>query len=212
MVNKLWRALIDDLFPQYCLLCDRASERELPLCRPCAADLQRNTRHCARGALPLPPTPDGPARLCGTCLQHPPPFTRVVAPWLYCERLAHLIQRWKFNGEERLTPLLAELWLQQAGSVTPVDMLVPVPLHWRRKWRRGYNQSELLCRQLRARHPALQRGAFTAQLPCANLRLAIVDDVLTTGATASALARALAAAGADTIEVWCLARTPAPGR
>ena len=55
------------------------------------------------------------------------------------------------------------------------------------------------------------RGAFTARRPCDNLRIAIVDDVLTTGATAAAMATVLHAAGAGHIEVWCLARTPAPG-
>jgi predicted amidophosphoribosyltransferase len=55
------------------------------------------------------------------------------------------------------------------------------------------------------------KGAFTVSEPCDNLRIAIVDDVFTTGATASAVAEALATAGAGYIEVWCLARTPAPG-
>ena len=55
------------------------------------------------------------------------------------------------------------------------------------------------------------RGAFTVHQPCDNLNIAIVDDVLTTGATAAAVATVLGAAGANHIEVWCLARTPAPG-
>jgi ComF family protein len=155
--------------------------------------------------------------------------------------LAYLIQRWKYKGERRLTPLLATLWLQGSSSHEPVDLLVPVPLHWRRLWQRGFNQSELLCRQLRAssamiasarfepravrrlRATAAQSGmnsaqrasnlqdAFTACRPCDNLRVAIVDDVLTTGATATAMATALREAGAAHIEVWCVARTPAPG-
>ena len=54
------------------------------------------------------------------------------------------------------------------------------------------------------------RDAFTVYEPCDNLRVAIVDDVLTTGATAAAVAEVLATAGASYIEVWCLARTPAP--
>ncbi len=187
--------------------------------------------------------PSGPAapQLCGRCQQSPPPFQRVIAPWLYCEELAHIIHQWKFNGETRLTPLLARLWLQRADTPGPVDILVPVPLHWRRLWQRGFNQSELLCRQLRALAPGIatarldhrsarrrrattpqagagaarrasnMRDAFTVRGRYANLRVAIVDDVLTTGATASALAAVLQKAGAEHVEVWCLARTPAPG-
>lgn len=140
-----------------------------------------------------------------------------------------------------MTTLLAALWQQRVQHATSVDILVPVPLHWQRLWRRGFNQSELLCRQMQAICPQLKacktaphmvkrirstvaqpgmnasqraanlKGAFTVIKPCDNLRIAIVDDVLTTGATATAMASALAAAGASHIEVWCLARTPAPG-
>jgi ComF family protein len=155
--------------------------------------------------------------------------------------MAHMIHCWKYRREVRLTPLLAQLWRQWASIPCGIDLLVPVPLHWRRRWSRGFNQSELLAGELLAtcpefRHSRLAgrlarrvrwtpaqsglsagrravnpRGAFTVRRPCDNLRVAIVDDVLTTGATASALAAELARAGASHIEVWCLARTPAPG-
>jgi ComF family protein len=164
----------------------------------------------------------------------------VIAPWLYGEYFAHLIQLWKYQKEQRMTGLLATLWLQQAQRAGPVDALVPVPLHWRRRWQRGFNQSELLCRQLQAYQPGLKscaiehrlirrrrattaqsgmnalqrkdnlRGAFTVHKPCDNLRIAVVDDVFTTGATAAAVAQALNTAGARSVEIWCLARTPAP--
>ncbi|MBE9537457.1 MAG: ComF family protein [Proteobacteria bacterium] len=120
------------------------------------------------------------------------------------------------------------------------DIIVPVPLHWTKTWQRGFNQSELFavelrrqCRELRKvkldtrlvqRHRATSaqsglaagerqanmRGAFTARRRCDNLRVAIVDDVLTTGATAAAIATTLRDAGASHIEIWCLARTPEP--
>lgn len=242
MVNNIATALLTGLFPNYCALCKLRSHRQYPLCLACERELQPNRVCCQRCAIPLPEAENCPARLCGQCLQSPPPFQRVIAPWLYNEHLAYLIQRWKFHQERQLTPLLASLWLQQAASPPRVDLLVPVPLHWRRLWHRGFNQSELLCRQLRAAHPALThtgianrmvrrqrataaqsgmhagerernlKGAFTACRPCDNLRIAIVDDVLTTGATAAAMATVLQAAGAGHIEVWCLARTPAPGR
>ncbi|MEM9254250.1 MAG: ComF family protein [Pseudomonadota bacterium] len=163
---------------------------------------------------------------------------RTIAPWLYGEYMAFLIQRWKYAGQTRLTPLLAQLWLQRA-TTAHVDLLVPVPMHWSRRWRRGYNQAELLCRALHRTHPQLAdrvasrlvrrnrptaaqsgmdarsrnlnvRNAFTLQDRCDKLRVAIVDDVYTTGATARALSRALREAGAVHVEVWCVARTPAP--
>jgi ComF family protein len=241
MVNKPLATLLGGLFPDYCALCGLRSDRCLPLCSQCEQELQPNRSCCHQCAMPLSPTlKTSPGVLCGKCLGSVPPFDRVVAPWLYCEQLAHLILRWKFHGERRLTPLLASLWLREIEETIPVDVLVPVPLHWRRLWLRGFNQSELLCRQLRSVSPSLRparldhrgirrtratpaqssmgavqraanlRDAFTAQKRYDNLRVAVVDDVFTTGATAAAVATTLRDAGASHVEVWCLARTPGP--
>jgi ComF family protein len=242
MVNNLGARLLDGLFPHHCALCGLRSHREVPLCLACQGEMPINHYCCTRCAIPLPASTDPDAtRLCGACLQKPPAFDRVIAPWLYGEYLAHLIHQWKFHRERRMTKLLAALWQQRAQIHAPVDLLVPVPLHWRRRWQRGFNQSELLCRQLLRTCPELKfcepayglvrrhrataaqtamnararasnlKGAFTVCRPCTKLRIAIVDDVLTTGATAAAVADALATAGASYIEVWCLARTPSPG-
>ena len=246
MVDNFSSILLEGLFPNHCMLCGLRSHRRLPLCQACEGELQVNKHCCQCCAIPLAPgiDPQGQTSgqyLCGNCLCDPPPYDRVVAPWLYCEQLAFLIQRWKYQGDRRLTPMLASLWLSQAGPIATVDAIVPVPLHWRRLWRRGFNQSELLARQLHSlnflisraelhhrsvrrrrattaqstigagQRAANLRGAFTVLQPYANLRVAIVDDVLTTGATAAALAGVLRRAGASRVEVWCLARTPAPG-
>lgn len=237
-VGKLYLSALEGLFPNYCYLCGLRSYQDLPLCLDCQSDLFANEGCCPRCALP---GRDGTTALCGQCLQAPPAFDRVIAPWLYSEQMAFLLHRWKFHGERRITALLAYLWLSQRGqSTAPPDLIVPVPLHWSKLWRRGFNQSQLLCMQLQRqcaglravkldsklvqRHrataaqstlSATQRksnllGAFTARQRCDNLRVAIVDDVLTTGSTAAAMATTLRDAGASHIEIWCMARTPEP--
>lgn len=233
MVNSVIRQITDALFPSVCCLCQWRCPGRLPLCADCRAELVANRQYCRCCALPLA---TGGA-LCGQCLQQPPAFDRVIAPWLYSEYLAFIIQCWKFQDDPALTPLLADLWLDARIGTDLPDILVPVPLHWYRQWRRGYNQAELLARQLarafgglavdtgrlkRGRATAAQsgmnasqrtrnlRGAFTVNGSCDNLRVALVDDVLTTGATAREAARVLRQAGAARVDVWCLARTPPP--
>ncbi len=233
--------LLEALFPSYCCLCQRQCPGALPLCLDCKAALPRNRYACRQCALPLPQpvTTSGEATaqpgeaspLCGSCLHSPPPFDRVIAPWIYDAHFAYLIGRWKYARQQSLTALLAHLWLAPWAAKPMPDLLVPVPLHWRKLWRRGFNQATLLASELQHREPAMSscqivtrgvrrhrataaqskigaaqrrrnlRAAFTVERPCANLRVAIVDDVLTTGATAAALATALREAGAAGVEV-----------
>ncbi len=237
-VNSAAAALLESVFPQYCLLCRLRSHSPLPLCAECFTHLQANDHACERCALPLA---TAAGRLCGQCLAQPPALDRVIAPLVYEPHLALLISRWKFQREPRLTRLLAALW--QAWVIPPADrdLLLPVPLHWRRLLWRGFNQATLLGLEIRARQPQLatlplrtdilrrrratraqaglsarQRGsnlaaAFRVRGDVSGLRVAVVDDVMTTGATAEALARVLKDAGAADVQLWCLARTPAPG-
>jgi len=239
MVNRFTHWLLDGLFPQSCRLCGLASGRDIPLCHPCQQALPRNRHRCGQCALPLPPADDR-QRICGRCQQQPPAFDTVRAPWLYDQQLAALITPWKYQRDQRLTPLLATLLLTGEPAAPPPDLLIAMPLHWRRLLWRGFNQSQellaatvvqrqeltaarsntLLCTRrtyrpaqsgLSARQrSALPADTFTVQGRCDNLRVALVDDVLTTGATAHSLSTQLKAAGASHIEVWCIARTPAP--
>ena len=232
VVNRIF----EEFFPQCCALCGLRSYRELPLCRVCEADLRRNDSACSRCAMPLPGSAG--ARVCGACLRTPPGFDRVIAPWIYTEHLAHLVQRWKYQGETRLTQLFAHLLAQGLQASDAVDVILPVPLHWLKLLQRGYNQSDLLARRLyrlqpgvapggvragavrrcRATRPqsgmdAVQRqrnlrDAFTCRSVCDSLRVAVLDDVMTTGATASYLAHCLRRGGAAAVDIWCLARTP----
>ena len=222
------------LFPPRCHLCGGAGDQGRELCPGCLADLPWLGPSCVRCALPLP-AGTGP---CATCQQHPPAFDRVVAPFRYAPPLDFLVRRLKFHQDLAMARLLGQLLAEHlAARPGPAPALIlPVPLHRRRLAERGYNQTLEIGRELRSalgipleRHvvrrvkdtaaqsrlPARARrqnlrDAFrlAAPLPLNSRRLAILDDVMTTGSTVNELARLLKAAGAREVEVWVLARAP----
>jgi ComF family protein len=237
VVNRWARRFADTLFPQQCLLCRLPSASRLPLCDRCAGQLALNHPCCLCCALPLATLSDG---LCGACTQRPPALDRVLAPYVYEPCLGYLIGQWKFQRQQHLSGLLAELWLAAVDPPPDRDLLLPVPLHWRRLLRRGFNQATLLAMALQRRDCALQRlplaartlrrqraapaqstltaqqrlhnllDAFSLHAPVQGRRIAIIDDVMTTGATAETIARLLKDAGAADVQLWCIARTPPP--
>ena len=239
MTNPYLNRVLDALFPQQCRLCRLPSASPLPLCSYCREALSANRAACERCALPLDTLGTTP-RYCPHCLNHAPAFTCITAPYRYDPCMAYLVSQWKYRGERRLAALFARLWLDGVADLPEIDLLVAVPLHWSRLLRRGFNQADLLLHELRRAspqiaaipadprrlrkrratshqvgHDARQRrsnlaGAFTVKQRCDNLRVAVIEDVVTTGATASAVSKALSNAGAAEVHIWCLARTPPP--
>ena len=212
-------------FGQDCLLCGAGTGPDL-LCADCTADLPALPEHCPVCALPSPR-----GSVCGACLASPPHFDRTVASWLYefpCDRL---VQALKYRG--RLA--LARYFARNLASRLPpqCDLLIPMPLHPARLAQRGFNQAVEIARHLarhtgtavrlrgarRVRHTTAQaelpyeerarnvRGAFACDLDLSGRSVAVVDDVMTTGATLNELARVLRRAGAVRVENWVIARS-----
>ena len=224
------------LYPPYCLLCSRPSRGPRELCADCTRDLPWNRHACPRCALPMPAESDAP--LCGQCLKSPPPWDSAYSPLIYDWPLDRLLQGFKFQGELAIGRLLGELLADfLAASLAPrPDVLVPVPLHRARLRERGFNQALELMRPVSRRlhlrpdnrmcvrqvNTAVQsklnakerqrnlRDAFEVCRPVAGAHVAIVDDVITTGATVAALSKALREAGAARVSVWSLARAVRP--
>ncbi len=230
MVN-IW-TIFDQLAGSRCPLCHRPGAGFCPTCR---AALPHNTLSCRSCALPLPPgTPDG--ILCAGCQRCPPAFDRVCAPLRYGAPVDDLIAAFKYHGQLAQGRLLAGMLADavRAAEAPLPALLLPVPMHRIALRERGFNQATELTRLVaadldlawsatnlrRLRHGAHQRGLNRADRQ-RNLRdafavrgrlpghVALIDDVVTTAATAHEIARTLRHSGVERVEVWAVARTPA---
>jgi ComF family protein len=226
--------LVAGLYPPTCVLCGAPGHLGLDLCRGCLGDMPRNLHCCIRCSLPLPPAHPADSQ-CGECQRRPPPFSSSHTTFRYEDPLPTLVAGAKFRGHLNMARLLGEclaLSLRD-GRLPRPQRIIPVPLHPRRLRERGYNQALELARPvgralgipldtascIRAQATAPQvgletlarkrnvRGAFQVVHPLSAKHVAVVDDVITTGATVSELARVLLKAGVERVDVWAAART-----
>jgi len=204
-----------------CLLCGGKGGPEL-LCAACVAELPALPDACPRCALPSPA-----GAVCGSCLTHPPHFDATLALWRYEFPCDGLVQALKYRARLALAGFFARSLASR--TMPEVDLIVPMPLHARRLAERGFNQALEIARHLgrpieprgvlRVKHTPPQtelpyeeraknvRGAFLCKLDLTGARVAVLDDVMTTGATLNELARALKRAGAARVENLVIART-----
>ncbi len=230
--------LIDLVFPPRCPLCGEALATQTGLCSACWADLAIPTEPaCSTCARPFPPGVEGGAAQCAVCLADPPLHSGIAAATLYNDASRKLILAFKHGRKIALAEQLGQLMaakLPEPDGQPP--LLVPVPLHRWRLWRRGFNQAALLARSLekhgkgrvavdvlvrqkstpmlggmrrKARERAL-KGAIAINRRWANRLkgrdVILVDDVLTSGATSNVCVKALRKAGVRSVKVACFAR------
>ncbi len=226
--QRMWTGLVDILFPPRCGGCQ--AEGSL-WCQTCAASL----------VFVQPPTCDkcgepNTVGLCSKCQAQPLQIEAIYSAVVFDGQIRHAVHGFKYERQSSLAEpfgrLLAAYWQSRALHA---DWLIPVPLHAARQRERGYNQSELLARQLsrqvgvptlpnglrRTRATKVQMqlnaaerkinvaGAFQADdVRLRGRRAVVIDDVCTTGATLDACAIALLQAGAASVIGLTLARTP----
>ena len=252
----------DILYPPFCILCHqptlaRAAPATPPLCSNCTDAAQRlrlpvlrppasstppflpqaeNAALCWQCSRPFSGAQPLPAR-CADCVQRNPAFQNALATHRTAGVIRELLHRFKYEGNPFLALPLAS-WLAESlqderlRSPLP-EVLVPVPLHWWKKWRRGFNQADLLARQLHKLsgiplEPLLRRirdtGSQTAlrredrlhnlerafqirsRSVVSGRHVLLIDDVLTTGATLDGCARELHRAGAASVRALAVAR------
>ncbi len=217
---------VQRLIAPSCLLCAGPSTGAL-LCAPCDADLPRLTGNlCDTCALPIT---DG--NRCGACLTHPPAYDRVCVPYTYAFPADALVQDLKYRGMLAIAPLFGGAIASSLGERP--DVIIPMPLANARLRERGFNQAQEIarhvakltgipllpraCRKVRDTAPQAAlpwkeraknvRKAFVCDEDFAGRHVAVVDDVMTTGATLNELARNLKQAGATRVTGLVVART-----
>ncbi len=219
------------LDPQLCPGCEARLDNHQVFCAACRQRLKSINNPCRLCGLENQSHDD----ICAACLYDPPRWQHLLAPFQYQGLARELLMQFKFTESLYLANTLVKSAFGYFDRQEPKpEVLLPVPLHHDRFMQRGYNQAleiaQLLSRALdikvdrqslrRLRHTEAQAGlsayareknilkAFACHEPLGYKHVAVVDDIVTTGATANEITKVLHRAGVETVEVWGLARVP----
>lgn len=235
MINPLLNSIFNHLFPNHCLLCNKKSNTGKDLCGTCWSKLPWLLSSCTQCAKPLN-IAHNESLYCGECLKNPPPYDATLAPLHYQGDIISLITKMKFYNNLSATRLFGELIVEKILTQAPYHdfpkLLIPVPLHPKRLRKRGYNQATLIAKHItklthipthsnlckRIRYTTAQSKtsadirrsnlvkAFELTQPIQAQHVAIIDDVMTTGATVGSLCHLLKENGVEKVSIWCAAR------
>lgn len=223
---------LKSILEQYCLLCASYKGNELGLCEACLNDLPWHTSpQCSQCGL----LSDG--LTCGSCLNSTPHYDATHALFTYDFPVDSLLQHYKYRDMLHLANTFATLLhrkkLSRPINPNKIDLIIPMPMHDKRLQERGFNQALEIariiaknthikldytaCERTKLKPPQASlplkdrikniRGVFNCSQNLQGINIALVDDVMTTGASLNELAKTLKQAGAAHVECWVIART-----
>ena len=232
MVNNWFDIIQYSLLSTSCILCNKPGMKHIDLCVACYNALEKMEDRCYCCANPFAIHNSAP-RLCGKCQKNLPAFNKTYSPFIHQGTIRYLINQLKFNGaykNSRLLGLLLANYLEKNAELP--ELIIPVPLHSNRYKQRGFNQTHEIAKTIakelnvainisccqrikntphqisltaKQRLKNIKNAFLITKLPSVN-HIAILDDVMTTGATANELARLLKSAGINRVDVWLCAR------
>jgi ComF family protein len=225
-VKRLARQFLNVALPGSCLLCGDNSQGSL-LCAPCAQDLPT----LSNALCPICADQTTHGERCGACLRETPHFDRTIALFCYDFPVDRIVHALKYGHQLAVAAWSGQRLAERIGTGQN-DFIIPLPLHAERLRERGFNQSAEIAKALgnwlktpldrsnllrtratppqadlphKARHKNV-RGAFECRADFTGKRLLLIDDVMTTGATANECARVLKLHGASAVTVAIIAR------
>ena len=239
-IHNIFFGLLDILYPRHCFACDKSlhEEKNSYICENCLETIkQAEAKRCSKCGLKLGPGITSSSKGCPECNNVNLRFEKSFFVSDNTEPVRTLIHQFKYKKHMCLATPLGSLLtnLLHQGAISEIDLVVPVPLHWKKKQERGFNQSELMakkiCKKLsipistnnlhrvkntlsQTQLSRLQRqnnvkDAFKVKNPEKFFRknILLVDDVLTTGMTASECVKSLENIGTNKVFLIALARS-----
>ncbi len=227
------KSVLGIIAPQYCIICIEKTRSINSLCEHCETFLPWLANNCCYScSLPLL---NSSSIYCGVCAVNKLTFNHTKCAFHYTNPIDKWIKQLKFKHKYNLAKILSTLLIKKLrldGTYAHIDAIIPIPIHFKRWLTRGYNQSALIAKYVgkdlaiqvdykllsKIKHTQPQTklnkkkrskniaGCFHAKKSNYK-RVAIIDDVMTTRATAHTAAKALQKTGINYIEVWCIARS-----
>jgi ComF family protein len=224
-----FESILAKAFKPRCLLCGWRTDSHSGFCLDCNDELPHTSDTCCPQCGLSTNGSGSSSLICGNCLSSPPHFDVTRAACLYQFPMDSILQRYKYGQDLALCRALGHL-LSQKIIPDSVDVIIPMPMHPQRLKERGFNQALEIARVFangkldytsttrqkltppQASLPYKERvknirGVFATEEDFTGKRVAIVDDVMTTGASLNELAKTLKKAGASHVKCWVVART-----